>query len=207
MKYEKYTREILNKAVQQNHSIAGVMRTLGLRPAGGMHSHLSRRIKAFGIDTSHFLGQGSNRGPDHRGPKKLSWWEVLVLRANGRRQKAHVLRRALLETGREYRCAGLGCSLSEQWLGNPLVLHVNHKNGDWLDDRAENLEFLCPNCHSQTATYCRGMRPDQRTSKAAWEREYYSRRKGSVAEQAYARGLGPRALTGVRVRVPPEPVS
>lgn len=203
---EKYTLEILESAVRQNHSFAGVLRSLGLRPSGGTHSHIVRRIKAFGIDTSHFFGQGSNRGPNHRGPKRLTCEQILVLRTSGLRQKAWVLRRALLEIGRSYRCEGDRCPLIDEWLGKPLVLHINHKNGNWLDDRAENLEFLCPNCHSQTPTYCRGMRPDQRTSLAPWFREYRQRKRGPVAEQVYARGLGPRALTGVRVRIPPGPI-
>jgi hypothetical protein len=208
-RWEKYTREILETAVRQNYSMAGVLRSLGLKLAGGSHTHISRRIKALGIDTSHFLGQGSNRGPDHRGPKPLTCEQVFVLRKSGNRQKARILRKALLESGRTYRCEGEGCPLIDEWLGKPLVLHVNHKNGDWLDDRAENLEFLCPNCHSQTSTYCRGMRPEQRTSQAEWYREYRKRRKpckGPVTELADVCGLGPQVLTDVRVRVPPGPI-
>jgi 5-methylcytosine-specific restriction endonuclease McrA len=30
---------------------------------------------------------------------------------------------------------------------------LHHINGDRLDNRLENLELLCPNCHSQTDTY------------------------------------------------------
>ena len=34
-----------------------------------------------------------------------------------------------------------------------MSLQLDHINGDHHDNRIENLRFLCPNCHSQTATY------------------------------------------------------
>jgi hypothetical protein len=30
---------------------------------------------------------------------------------------------------------------------------LHHINGDRFDNRVENLELLCPNCHSQTDTF------------------------------------------------------
>jgi hypothetical protein len=155
-KYRKYTRELLEAAVQKCVSVSGVLRFLGVPLAGGTLSNVSRRIKQFGIDTSHFLGQGANCGPNHRGPRKLLSNEILVLRTEGRRQKAYILRRALLESGRKYRCEIKSCPIRQNWLGKPLTLHVDHQNGNWLDDRVDNLRFVCPNCHSQTENYCRG---------------------------------------------------
>jgi 5-methylcytosine-specific restriction endonuclease McrA len=44
------------------------------------------------------------------------------------------------------------CGLSE-WQGNPLVCELHHINGDSTDNRIENLQILCPNCHSQTDNF------------------------------------------------------
>lgn len=182
----KYTKDLLAAAVLECASVAGVLRKLGIAPAGGTHAHISRKIKAFGIDTSHFLGKAANRSPNHKGSKKHPWQETLVLRLQGRRQKSHVLRRALIESGSEYRCQVDECGLRGQWLGKLLMLHVNHKNGNWLDDRPENLEFLCPNCHCQTLNYC-GNKGLSRLTTTSWGQK----RGGPVAELADAYGLGP----------------
>ena len=46
------------------------------------------------------------------------------------------------------------CGNTGEYLGKPLSLHLDHINGKNKDHRLENLRFLCPNCHSQTDTYC-----------------------------------------------------
>ncbi|WP_433218439.1 hypothetical protein [Microtetraspora malaysiensis] len=58
----KYTPELLAEAAADSLSIAGVLRYLGIPQSGGAHSHISRRLKHFGIDTSRFLGQAHSRG-------------------------------------------------------------------------------------------------------------------------------------------------
>jgi len=45
------------------------------------------------------------------------------------------------------------CGLSE-WNLKPLTLVLDHINGINNDDRTENLRLLCPNCNSQTSTFC-----------------------------------------------------
>ena len=44
------------------------------------------------------------------------------------------------------------CSLST-WLENPIILELDHIDGNHTNDAESNLRLLCPNCHSQTDTF------------------------------------------------------
>ncbi len=39
------------------------------------------------------------------------------------------------------------------WNGRSITLALHHVNGDRYDNRIQNLQLLCPSCHSQTDTY------------------------------------------------------
>ncbi|MEO3777139.1 HNH endonuclease signature motif containing protein [Micromonospora sp. B11E3] len=133
-----------------------MLRLLGVRPNGGSHAHISRQLKRFGIDTSHFTGRAHNRGG--RGVR-VPVPALLIKRPNGaRRIPGWRLKRALAAIGLPEECEV--CGTGPVWQGAPLTLHVDHINGDFLDNRPHNLRLLCPNCHSQTATYAGSRRPD-----------------------------------------------
>lgn len=55
----------------------------------------------------------------------------------------------------EYKCNNTNCNILSEWLGQKIVLELDHINGIHNDNRIENLRFLCPNCHSQTETFNR----------------------------------------------------
>lgn len=44
------------------------------------------------------------------------------------------------------------CNIKD-WNGEFIILELNHKDGDNSNHKLENLELLCPNCHSQTPTF------------------------------------------------------
>lgn len=46
------------------------------------------------------------------------------------------------------------CKLTE-WLNKPIKLEVHHIDGDNTNNVLENLQLLCPNCHSYTDSWCK----------------------------------------------------
>ena len=66
--------------------------------------------------------------------------------------KADRLKWKLFSAGlKEYKCEKCGRT---HWEGEQISLQLHHINGDNTDNRLENLQILCPNCHSQTDNYC-----------------------------------------------------
>ncbi|MFD3640477.1 MULTISPECIES: HNH endonuclease [Streptomyces] len=147
------SQDRLREAVAASRSIAELLRELGRRENGHQRSLLRQWIAEEGLSTSHFLGQAHQRGRPGPTPARRPE-ELLVKHPGGHRTKTTLLRRALHEIGVPERCDA--CGTEPVWRGSPMTLEIDHINGDWSDDRAENLRLLCPNCHAVTTTWCRG---------------------------------------------------
>ncbi|MGW1197070.1 HNH endonuclease signature motif containing protein [Streptomyces sp. NPDC002536] len=145
-------REQLEAAVGGSHSLAGVLRALGLPDGGAARTAVQRSLAAHGISTAHFTGRGHQRG--RPSPRRRSAADILrLLEPGSPRTKTTLLRRALDESGMVHVCGA--CGLGDSWQGRRLVLEIDHVNGDRLDNRIGNLRYLCPSCHSQTLTFSR----------------------------------------------------
>ncbi|MFG3011311.1 HNH endonuclease signature motif containing protein [Streptomyces cinerochromogenes] len=148
----KWTREVLERAVAASTNTCEVLRHLGLEVVGGHHTHISRRIRAYGIDTSHFTPVVRTERMRHNRRRRTPE-EILAedTSAHAPRIPSQRLKRAMTELGVEERCAL--CGTEPIWLGERLPLEVDHVDGNWRNNRIENLRLLCPNCHSATDTY------------------------------------------------------
>jgi 5-methylcytosine-specific restriction endonuclease McrA len=62
------------------------------------------------------------------------------------------LKKRLIKEGiKENKCDICGIT---EWNGKLISMQLDHINGDSHNHKLENLRMICPNCHSQTETYC-----------------------------------------------------
>jgi len=148
MKKRKYSIEDLKVAVSENKSIAGVLRQLGLRPIGGNYRTMNFLFKEYSFDTSHFTGQGWNQGLLFKPKKVLANDEIFTI--NSAYKCTWRLRERYKKATGITHCEKCGLSV---WQGAPIPLEIHHINGTNTDNRFDNLQLLCPNCHAQTNNY------------------------------------------------------
>jgi predicted transcriptional regulator len=104
-------------------------------------------VERFGFNRASWY-EAVQRGDVVPRPPGLPIEELLCV---GKYRGRENLKKRLIAAGyKENRCERCGIT---EWQGKPLNMALHHINGDGLDNRLENLELLCPNCHAQTPNY------------------------------------------------------
>lgn len=114
----------------------------------GNNKTVLKRCQKLNIDISH-LPSGQGCKIEGKKFKKYTIEEILV--ENSQYNNGPLLKNRLIkEKNFENKC--YNCNLTV-WMGKPIPLEIEHKNGIHTDNRIENLTFLCCNCHALTDTY------------------------------------------------------
>lgn len=143
MKKYSWEKGQLEKAVKESYNYSDTLRKLNIPTSGNNGTTLRKKLKEYNISISHFTFRRSSY------VKKKDITNYLVINSN---VKGCDLKKRLFSEGyKEYKCEECGITT---WRNNSITLQIHHINGINTDNRLENLKILCPNCHSQTNTYC-----------------------------------------------------
>lgn len=137
-KWKNFSDEEIANFVKQSQSYRDVANLMGYGNGGSIITTLKAVLSEKNIDTSHFLGQASNKG-------KFDYERFKY----GNNIRAANMKEALVAL-KGHQCET--CHLSE-WQNQPIPLEVHHKDGDHLNNELENLSLLCPNCHALTENW------------------------------------------------------
>lgn len=139
---------MIEQAIVGAHSLTEAIKNLGLSGKGDNFKAFRRRCKKFNIDISDLE---SGKYVQRYKPPKYSLEDILK---EGVNFNSWALKNRLIEEGiKEDKCEL--CGQGNEWNGMPLSLQLHHINGKHDDNRLDNLQILCPNCHTQTETFCK----------------------------------------------------
>lgn len=170
------TRERVAELLGQGMTRVAIARQLGISKATvsyharrlgvPMDERCTRRYDWAAVQRYYDLGYSVRECAEAFGFATASWGEAVkrgdvvarrrcrpvdqVFAANTHRNRGNLKQRLIRDGLRYGRCEICGIG---EWLGKPLTMTLHHVNGDRLDNRIENLQLLCANCHSQTSTY------------------------------------------------------
>ena len=81
-------------------------------------------------------------------PKCRGHLRNIKLMESGEASKEAAVR--FLKNNVEYECSE--CKIRD-WNGKEIVLQIEHNDGNPKNNTVDNIRWLCPNCHTQTATW------------------------------------------------------
>jgi len=145
MKITNLTKKEINELISNNNSINQILKSINVNSNGsGAYRTFRNHCDKLGVILPKYKHKNFKIG------NKIPLNEILI--ENSTYQNVSRLKiRLINENILEYKC--VKCGNEGEWMGEAIVLQLDHKNGIRNDNRVENLRFMCPNCHSQTPTF------------------------------------------------------
>lgn len=144
-----WDKEKLLSSISKSDCKADILRNLNLSINSGNYRTLSRYCIKYDIDITNIDGKSVKYINKFKNRKLSNTNDVFI--KNSIVSSTVIRKRIKQDNLIVYNCSL--CDNNGSWLNSKLTLQLDHINGDSFDNRLENLQYLCPNCHSQTATY------------------------------------------------------
>jgi len=152
-KIYSYSREELQAIIDISCGYSNALRRMGMNPKGGNPETLKRIITEYEIDTSKMERNRSERYRQcaFETHKKRIVKVKDIISGNVRwTQTSRLLSKLVKEGYKERKCEICGIT---DWQGKPITMNLHHIDGNRENNSIENLQVLCPNCHSQTDNF------------------------------------------------------
>lgn len=153
-KIYKLGKERLQKLFDEYPTYTDIIKAIGyvslsdnLRTLKDVADHFSIDLTKFNINhEQHIKDLNYNiLRVDHL--KDLTYSELISITKSRGTIKRYIISKDLIP----YKCSE--CGNDGNYNGKALVLQLDHIDGNPINNKLENLRFLCPNCHTQTDTY------------------------------------------------------
>lgn len=128
-------RPLIENWIAEHRPKAFICRELNCKPIT-----LESYLKKMGLSYAGNMGGKGRSDPTRKNAQEYLFKGSLI--------KSHRLKLKLLEDKlKDHCCERCG---NAEWLGQPIPIELHHINGNHFDNRFENLQLLCPNCHALT---------------------------------------------------------
>jgi Zn finger protein HypA/HybF involved in hydrogenase expression len=149
MRKRTWSKTDLESAIKESFSYRQVLCRLKLKATGGNYTQIKKYIEEFGFKIDHFKGKGWNKGLHPISITKIPLEKILVKNSSFQTYK---LKNRLIREGLKLaKCEE--CGWAEKSFDGRLPLELHHIDGNSHNNCLDNLQILCPNCHSLKSNY------------------------------------------------------
>lgn len=163
-KFHDFTPQELQNLLDTSNSYADALRKIDLKPSGSNYRTIIKAISEYNLDVTQLDKNRSALYANNVGKSRIKYETSDILEGKHEGYNSYRLLKRLIKEGyKEPKCERCGIT---DWLGKPIAFELHHNDGNHSNNKLDNLQVLCPNCHSQTDNYRGKKKKKEKISKS-----------------------------------------